>query len=119
MYKINIIDGCYINKYIFLIDTEDLEGLIDLIYNDISKLDGSTFKIIVDCFVRTGYSYNRFIELSFIDGNYFNNIIINSRDIPTEIKDKSNIILKSNFSILEHSALSSKAISLIKDSLKL
>ena len=110
----------YDNKsYVFLTDTEDLEYQIYEIYDTAKEHLGDTFEIIVDCFLRTGFMYNRFLLLKYVNGEYKDNLIINSRDIPYEIKLESESILKSNVNLIHSSSLSMRNIEIIKSQLNI
>ena len=58
------------NNIIFINSTDDLYDLTGIIYKDLSKVYGTTFSVVVDLFLRNGFSFNRFIELKFDNGNY-------------------------------------------------
>ena len=110
----------YDNKsYVFLTDTEDLEYQIYEIYDAAKEYLGDTFEIIVDCFLRTGFMYNRFLLLKYVNGEYKDNLIINSRDIPYEIKVESESILRSNVNLIHSSSLSMRDIEIIKSQLNI
>ena len=110
----------YDNKsYVFLTDTEDLEYQIYEIYDTAKEYLGDTFEIIVDCFLRTGFMYNRFLLLKYVNGEYKDNLIINSRDIPYEIKVESENILRLNKNLLYNSSLPLKSIDIIKSQINI
>ena len=100
------------NNVIFINSTEDLYDLTGFIYEDLSKAYGSSFSVVVDLFLRNGFSFNRFVELKFDNGNY-KSFIINPNDISELSKESIRKYLKSNICLLENSALSKKAINFI------
>lgn len=119
MFKFVNLKECNAKSYIFLTDTEELDYQIYEIYDTAKEYLGETFDIIVDCFLRTGFMYNRFLLLKYENGEYKDNLIINSRDIPYEIKSESEKILKSNINLIYSSSLSIKNIEIIKSQLNI
>lgn len=109
---INVSESNY-NQYVFLLDSEDLDYEIYDIY-DALKTTEKEVRVLVDCFLRTGNSYNRFIELKFNDGKFENGIIINPRDVDDYIKQKTMQELSLNKNLLDESALSKREIEIIK-----
>lgn len=110
---ININESNYY-QYVFLTDSEDLDYEIYDIY-DALKATEKDVKVLVDCFLRTGNLYNRFIELRFKDGIFTNSIIVNPRDVDDVIKQRTMQELSLNISLLDNSALSKREIELIKN----
>lgn len=119
MFKFINLKECNEKSYVFLTDTEDLEYQIYEIYDAAKEYLGETFEIIVDCFLRTGYMYNRFLLLKYVTGEYKDNLIINSRDVPYEIKVESENILKINKNLINNSSLSLKYVEIIKSQLNI
>lgn len=119
MFKLVNLKECNTKSYVFLTDTEDLEYQIYEIYDAAREYQGETFEIIVDCFLRTGFMYNRFLLLKYVNGEYKDNLIINSRDIPYEIKIESENIVKSNVNLIHSSSLSMRNIEIIKSQLNI
>lgn len=68
--------------------------------------------VVVDLFLRNGFSFNRFVELNFDNGNY-KLFIINPNEIPEVSKENIRKYLKNNINLLENSVLSKKAINFI------
>jgi hypothetical protein len=97
---------------IFINSTEDLYNLTSTIYNDLSRVYGTSFSVVVDLFLRNGFSFNRFVELNFDNGNY-KLFIINPNEIPEVSKENIRKYLKNNINLLENSVLSKKAINFI------
>lgn len=100
------------NNIIFINSTEDLYDLTSIIYKDLSKAYGTSFSVVVDLFLRNGFSFNRFVELKFDNGNY-KSFIINPNEISEISKENIRKYLKNNIDLLQNSALSKKAINFI------
>ncbi len=100
------------NNIVFINSTDDLYDLTDIIYNELSKTYGTTFSIVADLFLRNGFSFNRFVELKFDNGNY-KSYIINSSDISEKAKETIRSYLRNNSILLEDSSLSKKIIDFI------
>ena len=49
----------------FIKTTEDLYFIKDYIYDELSKVNGNEFEILVDLFLRNGFSFNRFVLLKY------------------------------------------------------
>ena len=49
----------------FIKTTEDLYFIKDDIYDELSKVNGNEFEILVDLFLRNGFSFNRFVLLKY------------------------------------------------------
>ena len=114
MFEIISVSESNYNQYVFLIDSEDLDYEIYDIFDALNSKEREV-KVLVDCFLRTGNSYNRFIELRFKDGKFINSIIINPRDVDDYIKQKTMYELSLNASLLDNSALSKWEIEVIKN----
>jgi len=100
-------------EVVFLTTVEDLYFLTDNIYDDFAASHGRTFTIIVDLFLRNGFSFNRFVELNFQDkGNYSSNLV-NPRDISEEAKKNITKYLQTHSELLYNSALSKSTIDFI------
>lgn len=119
MFEIISLEDSYINQYVFLTDSESIENQLFEIYNDLKKKIGSSFSIIIDSFLRTGYDYNRFIEIKYFEGKYVGSLIVNYKDIPFELKKKSEEILRTDMTLLDYSLLSKKNIEIIKSQLSI
>ena len=102
-----------INKnYIFLNNVDDLYFFAEDIYNELSKSQGNKFSVIVDLFLRNGYSFNRYVQLNFEQGNY-NSIIINPNDVSESSKKTIRQYLKEHVDILNNGALSKTTINYV------
>lgn len=112
-YKIFHFDNEINSKVVFINGMEDLHFLVDYIYKDISKDNGTNFSVLVDLFLRNGFSFNRYVLLSFDKGKY-KSMIINPNDVSEEIKRNVRNYLKNNSKVLDNSSLPKKMIDFIK-----
>ena len=101
------------HEVVFLTTVEDLYFSIGNIYDDLATSYGKTFSIIVDLFLRNGFSFNRFVELDFHDKEKYTSCIVNPRDVSEEAKRKIAVHLKSHSELLCNSALSKNTIDFI------
>lgn len=100
------------NNYIFLNNIDDLYFFTEDIYNDLSKTQGNKFSVIVDLFLRNGYSFNRYVLLKFEEG-ICNSIIINPNDISESSKKTIRQYLKEHVDILKNGALTKSTINYV------
>ena len=114
MFKIVNLKDCQINQYVFLTDIESVENQLLDIYEELKDNLGDSFSIIIDTFLRSGYDYNRFIEIKYNKGKYVGSLIVNYRDVPFELKKKSEDFLRTDISLLDDSLLSKRNIEIIK-----
>lgn len=114
MFEIVNLKDCQINQYVFLTDVESVENQLLDIYEELKDNLGDSFSIIIDTFLRSGYDYNRFIEIKYSQGKYVGSLIVNYRDIPLELKKKSEDFLRTDISLLDDSLLSKRNIEIIK-----
>lgn len=119
MFEIVNLRDSHINQYVFLTDVESIENQLLDIYEELKDNLGDSFSIIIDTFLRTGYDYNRFIEIKYNAGKYVGSLIVNYRDIPFELKKKSEDLLRSDISLLDDSLLSKRNIEIIKAQLSI
>lgn len=117
MFEIVNLKDSHIKQYIFLTDIESIENQLIDIYEELKDYLGNSFSIIIDSFLRAGYDYNRFIEIKYNEGKYVGSLIVNYRDIPFELKKKSEDILRTNIELLDESLLSKRNINIIKSQL--
>ncbi len=104
-----------VNQNVVLItSTEDLYFLQDDIFDTLNKRNGECFTVLVDLFLRNGYSFNRFVSLNYNGKEQCKQLIINPREVPEYIKAEINGYLKSNSDLLENSSLSQKTLDFIK-----
>ena len=118
MFEIKNLNCNNCDEYVFLTDTEDLDYDIYNIYDTLKQKKGETFSIIVDCLLRTGNSYNRFIELFYNKGKFHRSIIINPRDVDNNIKQSTMYELSINTKLLDESSMSKKEIEVVKGMIK-
>lgn len=119
MFEIVNLKDSHIDQYVFLTDVESIENQLLEIYEELKEKLGHSFSIIIDAFLRTGYDYNRFIEIKYNEGKYVGSLIVNYRDIPFELKMKSEDLLRTDISLLEDSLLSKRNIDIIKSQLNI
>lgn len=101
------------NNIILLISTEDLYYLQDGIYDYLSKTKGESFTVVVDLFLRNGFSFNRFVLLQYNAKDKCKTFIINPREISDEGKASIRNYLRCHEELLKNSSLSKKAINFI------
>lgn len=101
------------DKVVFVNSVEDLHYLTDYIYKELSSNNGTKFSVLVDLLLRNGFSFNRYVLLSFDNGKY-KSIIVNPNDVSEEIKRNVRNYLKRNPQLLDNSTLSRKIIDFIK-----
>lgn len=117
MFEIVNLRDSHINEYVFLTDVESIENQLLEIYEELKDNLGDSFSIIIETFLRTGYDYNRFIEIKYNQGKYVGSLIVNYRDIPFELKKKSEELLRNDISLLDDSLLSKRNIEIVKSQL--
>ena len=101
-------------RMIYIKTTEDLYFIKDYIYDELSKVNGNEFEILVDLFLRNGFSFNRFVLLNYKGKEKCRTLIVNPTDVSEQIKMKIKEYLKNNENILQHSALSKETIEFVK-----
>ena len=117
MFEIVELRDASIKKYVFLTDIESIENQLYEIYYKLKDNLGNSFRIIIDSFLRTGYNYNRFIEIKYSEGKYVGSLILNYRDVPIQLKKKSDDLLRMDIGLLDGSLLSKRYIEIIKSQL--
>ncbi|NLW48279.1 MAG: hypothetical protein GXY86_13220 [Firmicutes bacterium] len=100
-------------KVLLITSTEDLYYLQNDIYEDLSKINGENFKILVDLFLRNGFSFNRFVSLNYKGKEQCQTFIVNPREVSEEIKSKIGNYLKTHIEILNNSSLTRSTINFI------
>lgn len=101
------------NNVILITSTEDLYYLQDDIYDDLSETNGNKFTVMVDLFLRNGFSFNRFVSLSYEGKERCKSFILNPREVPEEAKIKIKNYLKSHMEMLENSALAKSMVNFV------
>ena len=99
---------------LFINSTEDLYFIQSMIYEDLSQELGERFSVLVDLFLRNGFSFNRFVVLSFIGKDKITSHIVNPRDVAEDVKRYIRLYLKTNLELLEESSLPQKVINFIQ-----
>ena len=99
---------------VFMNTVEDMYYFIDDIYEEISKVKGTKFSVVIDLFLRNGFSFNRFVMLQFDGKEKYNTFVINSYEISDSVKREIRQYLKENNKMLEASALDSKTIDFVR-----
>ena len=117
MFEILKYDNENYNQYVFLTDCEDLDDEVYDIYDVLEPELGNSFRIIVDCLLRTGNAYNRFIQLVFSEGKLKESIIINPRNVDDYLKCNTLKQLSLNIDLLNCSALSIREKTIILNSI--
>jgi hypothetical protein len=112
-YEIFKFDDDINEKVVLITSTEDLYYLQDDIFDDLSKTNGEKFTVLVDLFLRNGYSFNRFISLSYNGKDKCKTFIINPREVSEEIKSKTRSYLQSHTDMLDNSALSRSVVNYV------
>lgn len=113
-YEIFNLDENINNNFIFMNTVEDIYYFMEEIYDDLYKMNGKKFSVIIDLFLQNGFSFNRFIMVQFEDKNKYQSFIVNSQEIPDIIKRKINQYLKMHYELLEESALDRKTIEFVR-----
>ena len=100
-------------KVVFVTSTEDLYYLQYDIFDDLSKTNGENFTVLVDLFLRNGFSFNRFASLKYEGKDKCRTLIVNPRDVSEEIKFKIRNYLITHIEILNNSALMRNTINFV------
>ena len=98
---------------VFLNTTEDLYFLQDEIIEDINNKNSQTKTVLVDLFLRNGFTFNRYILLKFDKNKRYRSFIINPREVSEKIKIKIEEYLRNHDELLYASSLSKKEIEFI------
>lgn len=112
-YEIFIFEEDVNENVVFLNTTEDLYFLQDEIMEDINNKDGQNKTILVDLFLRNGFTFNRYILLKLDKNNRYRSFIINPREVSERIKIKIEEYLRNHNELLYSSSLSKKEIEFI------
>ena len=98
---------------VFVTSTEDLYYIQNDIFDELSKTKGENFSILVDLFLRNGFSFNRFVCLTFKGKEQCFTYIVNPRDVSEEIKLRNRNYLMANRELLNNSALTKSTINFV------
>lgn len=107
-FKILQINNEYNEKYILSTTVDDIYFSFDEIFDALSKTLGKNFSIIVDLLLRNGFTFNRFIQLDFLEERVAPHIL-NPREVPEIVKTTTKQYLKEHKELLEDCALSTRA----------
>lgn len=100
-------------KVVLITSIEDLYYLQKDIYDDLSKINGENFTVLVDLFLRNGFSFNRFISLDYKGKDECRTFIVNPREVSEDIKSRIRGYLKKHIELLNNSALSRNTIDFV------
>lgn len=114
MFRIVELEDCKIKQYVFLTDAESVESQLDDIYDALKDKLGSSFTIIVDTFLRSGFRDNRFIGIKFVDGKHVLSCIVDYKRVPYELKRKSFELIYDDVSLLDDSLISKRCVDVMK-----
>lgn len=98
---------------VFVTNTEDFYYIQNDIYNELSKTNGKDFSILIDLFLRNGFSFNRFVSLTFEGKEKCSTYIVNPRDVSEEIKLRIRNYLIANKELLYNSSLTNGVINFV------
>lgn len=98
---------------VFLNTTEDLYFLQDEIMENITIQNNLNKTVLVDLFLRNGFTFNRYVLLKLDKNNRCRSFIINPREVSEKIKMKIKEYLRSHNELLYSSSLSKKEIEFI------
>ncbi len=112
-YEIFIFEEDVNENVVFLNTTEDLYFLQDEIMEDINNKDSQNKTILVDLFLRNGFTFNRYVLLKLDKNNRYRSFIINPREVSERIKIKIEEYLRNHNELLYSSSLSKKEIEFI------
>lgn len=119
MFRIVELEDCKIKQYVFLTDAESVESQLEDIYNALKDKSlqykfGSSFTIIVDTFLRSGFRDNRFIGIKFVDGKHVLSCIVDYDSVPYELKRKSFELIYDDVNLLDDSLISKRCVDAMK-----
>ena len=103
----------YNKEIIFINSTTDVYYLYNQIFDSLSLKYGEKFSVLIDLFLRNGFSYNRFVNVIFDGKGKYKLFLVNQREIPEDAKKDIRNYLKNNKDILDSSALSQETINFI------
>ena len=113
-YSIFNFDEDSISQVVLITSTEDPYYLYETIFDELSVRNGETFTVLVDLFLRNGYSFNRYCLLKFNNKNEVKSFIISPREVSENIKKTIRVYLQKNPEVLSESALSRNIINYVK-----
>lgn len=114
MFKIVELEDCEIEQYVFLTDAESVESQLADIYDALKDKLGSSFTVIVDTFLRSGFRDNRFIGIKFVDGKHVISYIVDYKSVPYALKRKSFELIYDEVNLLDDSLISKRCVDVMK-----
>lgn len=114
MFRIVELEDCEIKQYVFLTDAESVESQLADIYDALKDKLGSSFTVIVDTFLRSGFRDNRFIGIKFVDGKHVFSYIVDYERVPYALKRKSFELIYDDVDLLDNSLISKRCIDAMK-----
>lgn len=114
MFRIVELEDCEIKQYVFLTDAESVESQLDNIYDALKDKLDSSFIVVVDTFLRSGFKDNRFIVIKFVDGKHVLSCIVDYKNVPYELKRKSFELIYDDVSLLDDSLISKRCVDIMK-----
>lgn len=114
MFKIVELEDCEIKQYVFLTDAESVESQLTDIYDALKDKLDSSFTVVVDTFLRSGFKDNRFIGIKFVDGKHVLSCIVDYKRVPYELKRKSFELIYDDVSLLDDSLISKRCVDVMK-----
>lgn len=114
MFRIVELEDCEIKQYVFLTDAESVESQLADIYDALEDKLGSSFTVIVDTFLRTGFRNNRFIGIKFADGKHILSCIVDYKSVPYALKRKSFELIYDEVNLLDDSLISKRCVDVMK-----
>ena len=114
MFRIVELEDCEIKQYVFLTDAESVESQLEDIYDALKDKLGSSFTVVVDTFLRSGFKDNRFIGIKFVDGKYVSSLIVDYDSVPYALKRKSFELIYDDVDLLDDSLISKRCVDAMK-----
>lgn len=114
MFRIVELEDCKIKQYVFLTDAESVESQLDDIYDALKDKLDSSFTVVVDTFLRSGFKDNRFIVIKFVDGKHVISCIVDYERVPYALKRKSFDLIYDDVSLLDDSLISKRCVDAMK-----
>lgn len=114
MFRIVELEDCEIKQYVFLTDAESVESQLADIYDALKDKLGSSFTVVVDTFLRSGFKDNRFIGIKFFDGKHVFSYIVDYERVPYALKRKSFELIYDDVDLLDDSLISKRCVDAMK-----
>lgn len=114
MFRIVELEDCEIKQYVFLTDAESVESQLDDIYDALKDKLDSSFTVVVDTFLRSGFKDNRFIVIKFVDGKHVLSYIVDYERVPYALKRKSFELIYDEVNLLDDSLISKRYVDVMK-----